>query len=108
MPAWIDQTKMEIFVVENTTLSRLNVYPSWFVKDALDLLQKAKTQNLAQQNQFRSLLSDVRVRVDQQDQKILEANELLRRLQAEFQVLSDRAGTSIKPTWLRPKINCAW
>jgi formylglycine-generating enzyme len=85
VPTWIDQTKMEIYIVENTTLSRLNVYPSWFVKDALDLLQKAKTQNLAQQNQFRSLLSDVRVRVDQQDQKILEANELLRRLQGEFQ-----------------------
>lgn len=82
-PTWLQQSSMEIFVIDNATLSKLNTYPSTFVKDAQTFLEKAKTQNLTYKSQLRSMLMDTRTRLEQETQHMLEAQEILTRLQNE-------------------------
>ena len=74
---------LELFQVDNATFTRLKAYPSGFVQDAQSFLEKAKSQNLTFQSQLRSLLSDVRTRLDQEEQSVVQASAILRRLESE-------------------------
>jgi formylglycine-generating enzyme required for sulfatase activity len=76
-------SNLELFQVDNNTFSRLKAYPSAFVQDAQSFLEKAKSQNLTFQSQLRSLLSDIRTRLDQEEQAVIQAKTILQRLESE-------------------------
>ncbi|HDQ45386.1 MAG TPA: hypothetical protein ENN17_07825, partial [bacterium] len=76
-------TDPEIFQVDNASFSQLKAYPSGFVQDAQSFLEKAKSQNLTFQSQLRSLLSDVRTRLEQEEQGVIQAKTILERLESE-------------------------
>lgn len=85
IPSWFNAQTVDLLVVDNSNLARIATYPANFIKETQSFLEKAKTQNLTYQNQLRSLLSEIRLRLEQDEQKILQAQEILKRYQTEQQ-----------------------
>ncbi|KPA16767.1 hypothetical protein MHK_003016, partial [Candidatus Magnetomorum sp. HK-1] len=76
---------LKSIIIDNTNQSQLNAYPSFFVKEVLDLIQKSKSLNTTHKNKFRQFISETNARIKQKDQLIALSEQEIKNLRKEQQ-----------------------
>ena len=75
--------QVDISALEESTLSKLNQYPSFFIKDAMNFVQESKSKNLSYQSQLRSFINQITERIKHQEQIITLAQNALKHFTEE-------------------------
>jgi len=81
----IQVDSLKSIFIDNTNQSQLNVYPSFFVKEVLDLIQKSKSLNITYKNKFRQFISETNAHIKQKDQLIALSEQEIKNLKEEQQ-----------------------
>ncbi|ETR65998.1 MAG: hypothetical protein OMM_05839 [Candidatus Magnetoglobus multicellularis str. Araruama] len=81
----IHVNSLKSIIIDNTNQSQLNSYPSFFVKEILDLIQKSKSLNTTHKNKFRQFISETNARIKQKDQLIAMSEQEIKNLKNEQQ-----------------------
>jgi len=79
----IHADSLKAIIIDNTNQSQLNVYPSFFVKEVLDLIQKSQTFNSTHKNKFRQFITETNARIKQKDQLIALSEQEIKNLNNE-------------------------